>query len=56
MSEIKTYEENRLKLEVKYGESEILIKWFGESKDREPTKFLTPILMQFTLVIRRSRS
>lgn len=43
MSEIKTYEENRLKIEVKYTESEILIKWFGESKDREPTKFLTPI-------------
>lgn len=43
MSEIKTYEENRLKLEVNYGESEILIKWLGESKDREPTKFLSPI-------------
>lgn len=43
MSETKTYEENRLKLEVKYGESEITINWLGESKDREPTKFLTPI-------------
>ena len=43
MSEIKTYEENRLKIEVKYGESETFIHWYGESKDREPTKFLSPI-------------
>lgn len=43
MSEIKTYEENRLKLEVNFGESQITIRWLGESKDREPIKFLTPI-------------
>jgi hypothetical protein len=43
MSEIKSYQENLLKIEVKFDESEILIKWLGESKDREPTKFLTPI-------------
>lgn len=43
MSEIKTYEENRLKLEVNFGESQIMIRWLGESKDREPIKFLTPI-------------
>lgn len=43
MSETKIYEENHLKIEVKYGESEVLINWLGESKEREPTKFLTPI-------------
>ena len=48
MSEIKTYEENRLKLEVNFGESQIIIRWLGESKDREPIKFLAPIIMDFT--------
>lgn len=43
MSEIKYYEENRLKIEVIYDESQIIVRWLGESKDREPIKFITPI-------------
>jgi hypothetical protein len=43
MSEIKSYQENRLKIDINYGESKIIVKWLGESKDREPTKFITPI-------------
>lgn len=43
MSEIESHQENRLKIEVAYKETHILIKWMGESREREPAIYLTPI-------------
>jgi hypothetical protein len=45
MSEAKTFTNNLLTLEVRENNNAINIRWTGKSVDREPTNFITPILV-----------
>lgn len=45
MGQTKTFTNNLLNLEVEENNSAINIRWTGKSVDREPTKFITPILV-----------
>jgi len=45
MGQTKTYTNNLLNLEVEENNSAINIRWTGKSVDREPAKFITPILV-----------
>jgi hypothetical protein len=45
MDQVKTYSNNLLKIEIKEDEKSLIAKWTGKSTDREPGKFITPILM-----------
>lgn len=37
------HEDGRLKLEVHYQPDKVIVNWLGESKEREPIKFITPV-------------
>lgn len=45
MSETKNYSNNLLNLEIVDEADSIVVNWTGKSTDREPGKFITPILM-----------
>ncbi len=45
MGRTKTFTNNLLNLEVQENNSDINIRWTGKSVDREPAKFITPILV-----------
>ena len=45
MGEAKTFTNNLLTLEVGENKNSINIKWTGKSVDREPSRFITPILV-----------
>ena len=45
MDQIKTYSNNLLKIEIKEDKDTLVARWTGKSTDREPGKFITPILM-----------
>ena len=45
MEQIKTYSNNLLKIEIEENNDSLIAKWTGKSTDREPGKFITPILM-----------
>lgn len=40
------FEDGRLKLEVKYESSRVSVKWLGESKEREPIRFISSVFEQ----------
>ncbi len=46
MEPIKTFSNNLLKIEVVEESNSLVVKWTGKSTDREPGKFITPILME----------
>ena len=45
MGQTKTFTNNLLNLEVEENNSDINIRWTGKSVDREPAKFIMPILV-----------
>ena len=45
MSEIKNYSNNLLNREIVNDGESIIVNWTGKSTDREPGKFITPILV-----------
>ena len=45
MGETKTFTNNSLELKVTENEDSINLTWFGKSIDREPGKFINPILL-----------
>ncbi len=45
MDQIKTYSNNLLQIEITEDNKSLIAKWTGKSTDREPGKFITPILM-----------
>ncbi|MGD8227892.1 MAG: hypothetical protein PVI20_08940 [Desulfobacteraceae bacterium] len=45
MGEAKTFTNNLLILELRENNNSINIRWTGKSVDREPAKFITPILV-----------
>ncbi|MBW1681944.1 MAG: hypothetical protein JRF59_08950 [Deltaproteobacteria bacterium] len=45
MVDKKTYENNRLCIEIQADDDAICLKWRGRSIDREPGKFIAPILL-----------
>jgi len=51
MGEAKTFTNNLLTLELRENNNSITIRWTGKSVDREPSNFITPILVD---VIRKS--
>ncbi len=46
MAKEKTYTNNYLTIQVVEQDAQIDVKWEGKSIDREPAKFLSPILIQ----------
>ncbi len=46
MEPIKTFSNNLLKLELIEDKNSLIVNWTGKSTDREPGKFITPILME----------
>ncbi len=48
MMEAKKYTNNNLSIEVIEHEDGISVKWEGKSIDREPSKFISPILVKVT--------
>ena len=51
MGEIKTFTNNSLEIKVSENEDSIKLSWSGKSIDREPGKFISPILLD---MIKRS--
>jgi anti-anti-sigma regulatory factor len=51
MEEVKTLKSNSLEIKVSENKDSIRVMWFGKSIDREPGKFISPILLD---IIRRS--
>jgi len=45
MGEAKTFTNNLLTLELRENNNSITIRWTGKSVDREPSNFITPILV-----------
>ena len=45
MEQSKTYSSNLLNIEIMEDKDSLIAKWTGKSTDREPGKFITPILM-----------
>jgi len=45
MEQTKTYSSNLLNIEIMEDKDSLIAKWTGKSTDREPGKFITPILM-----------
>lgn len=43
MSAIETHQDGRLTLEISFEPSQVTVKWLGESKEREPIKFISPV-------------
>ncbi len=37
------HEDGRLKLEIHYQPDKVIVIWLGESKEREPIKFIAPV-------------
>lgn len=46
MSEAKVYSNNLLNLKISDDDESIIVSWTGKSTDREPGKFITPLLME----------
>jgi len=51
MTEIKTFANNALEIKVTENDEAIQLAWLGKSTDREPGKFIAPLLMD---IIKRS--
>jgi hypothetical protein len=43
MSSVEIHENGKLKLEVRFESQRMVVKWLGESKDREPIQFISPL-------------
>jgi hypothetical protein len=43
MSQKEIHEDGKLKLEIIFDSQLIMVRWFGESKEREPIKFINPV-------------
>ncbi|MDJ0809745.1 MAG: SiaC family regulatory phosphoprotein [Desulfobacterales bacterium] len=46
MAKDQTYTNNLLTIQVEEQDDQIEVKWTGKSTDREPAKFISPILIQ----------
>jgi anti-anti-sigma regulatory factor len=51
MEETRTFTNNSLEIKVTENEDSIRLAWSGKSIDREPSKFITPVLLD---IIKRS--
>jgi hypothetical protein len=38
-----THQDGKLILEIHYKPNQVIVKWLGESKEREPVKFINPV-------------
>lgn len=56
MSEMKRFVEGDLTLEVREAPGEVVAVWHGRSADREPGRFLLPVLGQLLVQARRARA
>lgn len=43
MSTVETHQDGKLTLEVRYDSTGVHVKWLGESKEREPVRFINPV-------------